>query len=231
MLPASLLRATAPQAASLLHPEQPGSVQSPGEPGLGQLPVGPELVPAPEPLEPWRLVVEPLPGLLLGLLGLCELVAEPLLRLLLGLLELCKLVVEPLLRLALGLLGLEQLVLVLRPRLDLGLLALCKLVTVLQPVPGSALDLEAAGDWSGHMAAEAERADTAVVDIDIAVGAEVADTVADTEPEVVHKATEAAGTETEVVAAQNLQVNSAVDLAAASPSPSDTPRSPAAPPL
>jgi hypothetical protein len=99
-------------------------------------------------------------------------------------------------------------------------------------VPGSALDLETVGDWSDHTAAEAGRAGTAVVDT--AAGPEVADTVDDIEPGVVHKATEAADTEeTEVVAAKNPQVNpdSVVDPVAVSPSPSDTPDSPAAPPL
>lgn len=120
-----------------------------------------------------------------------------------------------------------------RPRLVLWRLGLWQLVVVLQLVPGSALDLETAGDWSDHMAVEAERADIAVVDT--AVGAEVADTVDDTEPGVVHKATEAADTEeTEVVAAKNLlHPDAAVDPVAASPSPSpsDTPDSPAALPL
>ena len=115
----------------------------------------------------------------------------------------------------------------LRPRLVLWRLGLWQLVVVLQLVPGSALDLETAGDWSDHMAAEAERADIVVADT--AVGAEVADT----EPGVVHKATEAADTEeTEVVAAKSLlHPDAAVDPVAASPSPSDTPDSPAAPPL
>jgi hypothetical protein len=104
-------------------------------------------------------------------------------------------------------------------------------------VPGSALDLETVGDWSDHTAAEAGRAGTAVVGtavVDTAAGPEVADTVDDIEPGVVHKATEAADTEEiEVVAAKNPQVNpdSVVDPVAVPPSPSDTPDSPAAPPL
>lgn len=107
---------------------------------------------------------------------------------------------------------------------------------MLQPAPGSVLDLEVVGDWSDHTAAEAGRAGTAVVGT--AVGPEVADTVDDIEPGVVHKTTEAADTdETEVVAAKNPQVkpDSVVDpvavAVAVSPSPSDTPDSPAEPPL